>query len=296
MDTDVSSKWMEADWARIRRGISLQNASEQVAAKAVYQGGEALVERALGSSWMLPKTLDEIIVAGIQSLSGSLIRLLPAQEVMISVLTALQQRRGFSLLRLGDGELLTLAQQTVLTDAEVRAAGGHFLGYAGVQLPDYGARDQLVQAVQQTDGVGIPTHRGSTFQLLFVQLARVYGWPLETIWLTSSVINYALAETTTFYQQLFQNWRVVLLGNRMAELAQQFRAAGVHSIVASFPVAGVSSIELVMHQLATIDYDVALVSAGVAASILCPRIRATGKVALDFGHMADQLIREKRVF
>lgn len=296
MDTDVSSQWTEADWARIRRGFGLQSTSEQVAAKGSYQGGEALVERALGSSWILPKTLDEIIVAGIQSLSGSLIRLLPAQEVMVSVLTALQQRRGFSVLRLGDGELLTLAQQTVLKDAEVRAAGGHFLSYAGVHLPDYGARDQLVQAVLQTDGVGVPTHRGSTFQLLFLQLARFYGWPLEKMSFASSLINYALDESTSLYQQLFQNWRVVLIGNRMAELAKQFRAAGVHSIASSVPVAGVAAIETVMNQLSTVDYDVALVSAGVAGSILCSRIRGTGKVALDFGHLADQLLREKRVF
>jgi len=295
MDAGAASNWTQADWARIRRGMSIQSGSEQVAAQGVYQGGDALVERILGSSWVLPKTLDEIIVAGIQTLSLSLIRLVPPQEVMVAVLAALQHRRGFALLRLGDGELLTLAQQTVLTDAEVRLVGGHFLSYAGVQLPDYSARDQLAQAVHEADGVGIPTRRGPTFQLLFLQLARVYGWPVEKIWFTSSVINYAL-ESTDLYHQLFQNWRVVLIGNRMAQLAQQFQDEGIHSIMASLPVSGIGSLEIAMEQLSTIDYDVALVSAGVAGSILCSRIRGTGKVAVDFGHMADQLIQEKRVF
>jgi hypothetical protein len=53
-------------------------------------------------------------------------------------------------------------------------------------------------------------------------------------------------------------------------------------------VNGCGDIERVMDRIRGIDFDIALVSAGVAAVVIVSRIASRlGKVAVDFGHMAD---------
>ncbi|WP_258171448.1 hypothetical protein [Paenibacillus sp. R14(2021)] len=47
-----------------------------------------------------------------------------------------------------------------------------------------------------------------------------------------------------------------------------------------------------MREVRQTDFDLALVSAGIAAVILCTRIAGElGKAVLDFGHMADGIVK-----
>ncbi len=56
-------------------------------------------------------------------------------DVAARIVYALDNRQPLSLIRLGDGELLTMAQESVHDIDYVRRAGV-FLPYAGVNIPD----------------------------------------------------------------------------------------------------------------------------------------------------------------
>ncbi len=286
-------KLPESDWKRIRKGIVHKHTFEELAAEGLYQGGEQMVEKALPQEVILPKSLESIILAGVQAFADETICLESPAKVALRVKIALKEKRGFALIRLGDGELLTLAQGTALTEQEV-ATAGHFLGYAGVYVPDWFTRDQLERAVRIADIVGIPRVRRTTFQILFHDLARYYDWPLQEMRLASSVINYELDAQTNLYRHLLKQYRVVLVGNRMQELAEQLNHSGYTSIADVVPVQGVKSVTSVLEKLQPISFDVALVSAGVAADLICVALKDCGKTAIDFGHLADLIVKQKR--
>lgn len=286
-------KITEDEWARIGRGCAHRNADELLAMEGLYKGGEQRVESVLLPNRILPVPLDDIITVGVKEYRDSMVYLLSAAEVAGRIRDALSKHCGFSLVRLGDGELLTLAQNTVRSVEEVTLAAP-FLDYAGVQIPNTTARDQLALSIVNSDVIGVPKSRRPTFQALFVELVRYYKWPVSNWNVTSSIINYELNYETRLYSELLDNYRVVLIGNRMQELADLVASSGRPSVVGVIPVMGVASVSRVLEELRQYEFDVALVSAGVAAEIICVDLKFHGKVAIDFGHLADHLIRDQR--
>ena len=239
---------------------------------------------------------DQSESAGQQVEGEATLTLLPPFAVAHLIQEAHRNQSGFALIRRGDGELLTLAQDNVLTISEVIAAGGHFLPYAGVNVPDLQARDRVLSAVFAADLVGVPESQHVHFQPLFQRIAKYYHIPLQAILFTSSLVNYDLETSTNIYQELLAEGNVVLVGNRTPELKKQLEDAGYPPVVGTVPVAGVQAVDAVLQQLSQIKFEVAFVSAGIAATILCAELKRWGKIALDFGHLADLLIQEKRDF
>lgn len=285
----------DTDWNRIFRGVFSQNEADLIASEGIYRGGDELVNHCLPTNSILNADIDSIIAAGTKAMSHRLINLIDEHEVAKRIWNAAEERRGFSLVRLGDGELLTLAQDTVYTIDEIKFIGSHFLTYAGLNVPDLAARDALISSVQQADIVGVPSLRRITFQNLFRKVANHYNLPIENMPLTTSVINYVL-EKTALYHRLFTHFRVLLIGNRMAELREHLTKYGYQSIVGVLPLAGTKAVDEVLEQTSHSQYDVAIVAGGIAASILCPLISRNHKVAIDFGHLADELLYDNRTF
>lgn len=284
----------DLDWGRIANGAAAQNKLEQTAATAYYKGGEGIVEKYLPPQAILADAgVDEVIRVGTSALSSRLKYLITPEQAASSILDAVEQKKPFALIRLGDGEMLTLSQNTVLTEEEVRLAGGHFLKYAGLNIPDLRARDELVSSIYRSDLIGVPEHRGQRYQGLLHKIIRYYGWNAEQMNLTSSLINYSLNGQTGFYHRLFSHPKILLIGNRMLAFREWLLRNGYHGVAGVIPVAGVSDIDNVFVQAARFDFDVAVVSGGIAACILCTRLKDMGKVAIDFGHMADDLLNER---
>ncbi|MNJ74948.1 hypothetical protein D3C77_719600 [compost metagenome] len=60
------------------------------------------------------------------------------------------------------------------------------------------------------------------------------------------------------------------------------------------PVQGIGDVHRIVNQAAPLDFDIALVAAGIAAVVICTRIaREQGRVALDMGHLADLFVKEE---
>lgn len=262
----------------------------------IYDGGDKWVDAAMPADRMLPiASMQEIVSAGVTALEEQMVPLLSPYEVAGHLQTSLDNRRGTSVVRLGDGELLTMAQETVWPLDKIKQEGG-FLPYAGVDVPDPVARDALVQAVREADIVGIPTLRLPNFQLLAISVFQACGLDMRQIRLTDSVINYSL-HLSGLWPSLLKNRSVLLIGNKAQELAAVLEPKGVQITGLIPSVSGVHDADRIMHLAERESFDIALVSAGIAAVLICARIhRHLGRTAADFGHLADELIKGRTEF
>lgn len=271
------------------RGHEL-NAEEEYK-RGLYEGGDAIVNSLLPDLDILPEiSIRQIIEAGVDQLRPQILKLLGAPEVGEKILHALNTRSPLSVVRLGDGELLTLAQESILNEEQVHKEG-YFLSYAGVQIPDLGARDQLVQAIRKASIVGIPILRMANFQPFAFAVFKAHHIDYRQLVLTSSTINYSLY-LEGFLTRILTNRSVLIVGNTAAELSEFLSLKGVKVAGVVAPVNGIHDVPRVMNEIAAHDYDIALVGAGIPAVIIVQQIATLhGKVAIDFGHLADSFIK-----
>ncbi|RXZ02205.1 GT-D fold domain-containing glycosyltransferase [Fictibacillus sp. S7] len=278
----------------LRLGYPGQWDINSFASEAMYKGGEAIVKSKLSKNQYLPYNLEEIIDEGIKSLSKDLIKLQTASEVEKQLLQSLKNKQGFSVIRLGDGEILALAHDILVTSEEINK-NIHLKGMGGFTVPNHERRDLLAKNLLEANIVGIPEARYPTYQRLFNQVAMEYRLPLQKMNLTNSLINYRLNEETTFIHNALSNSRVLLIGNRSKDGKDFYNKQGYKSIVGTVLVAGINSVEKVMQEVQKYEFDIAFVSAGVAANLICVQIAKQNKVALDFGHLLDWYLSGRRV-
>jgi len=127
----------------------------------VFAGGEALVAQHIPPDHILPAVAAaDLIAAGFRQYAPSLARLASPHEMAGHIAAALDAQRPLSVVRLGDGELLTLAADTVLPGQEVQGMAP-FLPYAGVPCSTPDIRAMLAEAIQAADWVGVPISRGT---------------------------------------------------------------------------------------------------------------------------------------
>jgi hypothetical protein len=283
----------EEEWDAVYRMGCKEDAAnlKTFAAEGIYRGGEEIVFRKLGPNQVIPYNIEEIIDVGMKALSSELFQLKTVCETEQIIKKALQEKKGFSLIRLGDGELLAMAHDIFIPSNEL--SNDHrfqFLSYAGINVPDHCMRDILTQNVLQANVVGVPKARYPTYQRLFIKLAHHWKWPLKEMCLTHSLINYQLNEETYLFHHLLSHYKVLLIGNRMREAIGQFHALGYKNVVGEIPVAGVHAVPRVMNLTQRYDFDIALVSAGIAANLICVDIAKQNKIAIDFGHLIDRYL------
>lgn len=272
------------------RADELQSAYQSGYEEGYFNGGEAIVGRLLPPHTLLPNvSLEHLISTGLGHLPGEYyLHLLPSSAVYHEIQAAVQARRPFSLVRLGDGELLTMAHGTVISEEEA-IRRGPFLPYAGVKLPNAGIGLGLAEAVRRAHLIGVPESRHPSFQGLLSPVCHHYGLDLRSFRLTSSTVNFALCQEKLLWPLLLGS-RVLVIGNHAERLAQVLSQAGIEISGKVLPVQGTEDVERSVDRAAGFDFDIALVSAGVAAVLICVQLaERLGKVALDFGHVADKL-------
>ncbi|WP_240546092.1 GT-D fold domain-containing glycosyltransferase [Paenibacillus artemisiicola] len=259
----------------------------------LYEGGELLLEQATPIQRLLPEiSLRDVIALGAEQIAHRCLPLLDVSEVYEEMEAAIRERRPCAVVRLGDGELLTLAQDAVHDMETIRREGG-FLPYAGVHPPDLRARDELAAAIRQAHIVGVPLSRRKHFQPLLHPVLRAHRIPPESLRMTHSAVNYSLHQTGLL-GRLLAGKRLLVVGNLAPALGHALNQRGYAVTGAVSPVNGVGDVERVLQEIRGFDFDLALVSAGIAAVMLCTRIAGElGRAALDFGHMADGIAKGK---
>lgn len=264
--------------------------------KGRYEGGERLIETQLPEGHVLPEVgLEGVVAVGLEHMGHQFLRLTGAGEVFERMVEAMDAQRPLAVVRLGDGETLALAQELVMSAEEVRRAGP-FLAYAGVDVPDIRARDMLADAVRRAGIVGIPISRQPYFQPLLFAVLRAHGIDYRELTLTFSTVNYMMY-LEGYLSRLLAGRRVLLVGNAAEELAAVLERHGVAVAGAVAPVRGIDDVPAVMERIRGASFDIALVAAGIPAVVLAVRIAdELGKVALDFGHLANSFVKGEAVW
>ncbi|MFC5528506.1 GT-D fold domain-containing glycosyltransferase [Cohnella yongneupensis] len=270
-------------------GASFSSEYELGYKRGMIDGAERLLEKHLPTDAIIPGiTATEAMAAGVQALKARALPLLGMESVFEELEDAIRNRRPYAFVRLGDGELMTLAQNVVLPVSEVRASSP-YLPYAGIVVPDLEARDELARIIRSVNLVGVPISRQPHFQPLLFRVFQAHGIACSSLKLTTSTMNYALHEHG-YLQRLIAGRRLLLVGNVAAELAQALKAQGHNVAGIVCPVKGYPDVGRVVAEAVTHDFDLAIVSAGIPAVPIVARIaELTGKVAIDFGHLADQI-------
>ncbi|MBP3962014.1 succinyl-CoA synthetase [Paenibacillus sp. DLE-14] len=256
-----------------------------------YEGGELLLEQVLPMNLLLPEVrLQDVIALGAEHLRPRCLPLMDVHEVYAEMEQAIHERRPCAVVRLGDGELLTLAQDAVYDTATIQREGT-FLPYAGVNPPDLLARDQLLHAIRHAHVVGVPLARRKHFHPLLHPVFRAHHLDPATLRMTNSTVNYGLSQTGLL-GSLLAGKQLLVIGNAAPALAHMLSERGFIVSGLISPVRGVRDVERVILESRHVEFDLALVSAGIAAVMICTRIaHERGKTALDFGHMADAIVK-----
>lgn len=262
---------------------------EQGYRDGLTDGVEKLLVEHLPPDLIIPEiTAVEAMAAGVQALRSRGVPLLNADAVFQELDAAISEKRPYAFIRLGDGELLTLAQDMVLPIDAVRQAGP-FLPYAGINVPDPEARDELAAAVRVASLVGVPMSRHPHFQPLLFRVLRAHGIDFHSIRYTTSTMNYTLQEAG-YLERLLRGRRILIIGNVAIQLAQLLQEQGFEIAGIVTPVRGYADVRRVVAEAAGYDFDLALVAAGIPAIPITVHLAGkTGRAALDFGHLANRM-------
>lgn len=289
---EAAAAEMLAEQARLeaQRQTELREAYEAGFREGHFEGGEGVVTRLLPHEMILPGIkVEDLVQSGIHHLPpGSMLPLVTPREVAAELGAALAEARPYSVVRLGDGELLTLAHETIISTEEARRRGP-FLPYSGVELPAPDVRDALVASLRKADMIGVPRSRHPSFQGLLFPVFSHYGLDISSLRLTSSTINYELQDQGLLLP-LLRGRKVLVAGDRAAGLAGVLSREGIEISGIVTPVRGVHDAEAAVIAASQHTFDVALVAAGIAAVLICTEIaERLGKPALDFGHLANRM-------
>jgi hypothetical protein len=229
---------------------------------------------------------------------------LTVNDVLQAVRTALKEEKPFSLVRVGDGENIVLAQQTAMTVKQVlqtKWAIQANKGMKGVSLPNLQLRDEVASGINRADIVGIPFWNNDpiradnnlkreltekVFQQLNIQPKQI----------CHTFVNRVFAQKDEFWS-LLRDKRVVLISGWAAPVSRILRNKPYKLNIAftiDFKDYQQTNKTLKRMRKRKDDFDVVLLSCGVNAVILAPAIaEQTGKVALDFGKSLMFIVEEK---
>jgi len=232
---------------------------------------------------------------------------LDIQQVLDRITHAADNRIPFSLVRLGDGKHIVLAQNSVWPMERVLQEEWAVLanqGEKGVTLPNLQLRDEMVEAVRKADIVGILAY-GDTLIDAPAYLKRELSdqifqyFDLHPAAVCDATINRFFPYERKFWA-LLKGRKIALVSRWALELKELLiqEAIGLN-IAFTITLSSFEQIKPALDQLVQErdSFDIALVSGGCNAVILAQKIaECTGKIGIDFGKSAEFLVQGKVSF
>lgn len=215
---------------------------------------------------------------------------------------ALKHKRAFSLVRIGDGENIVLAQKTVWPLKKVLRepwAIRSNRGNKGVVLPNLTIRNQIVRSIRKATIVGVLPYNDRMIKAppnvkrkLTDQIFKYYK--LQPKLTCHACVNRIMVRKLSFFRML-RGKRILIINRRPRHIKSMLerRPYRLH-IAAAIPFSYYSQMNRTLRKVVSLQnsFDIALISCGVNAVILAPKIaELTGKVAIDFGK-APKLLRK----
>ncbi|WP_237167777.1 GT-D fold domain-containing glycosyltransferase [Paenibacillus yonginensis] len=225
-------------------------------------------------------------------------------DMLERIRTALDHKQPLSFVRIGDGENLILAQNSVWTIEQVLQeewAKKANMGKKGVTLPNIALRDEMVAVLKKADIVGILPPGDQTIGVreylkreLTDQVFTYFNIRPRSICHAS--LNRKLAIYPGFWDMLRKH-RVLIITSKASEFRKvlESKPYGLH-IVNALPFSHYKDMARIQKWLMAYpdSFDIALISCGVNAVVLAQMVRdLTGKIGIDFGKGRNLLLKEK---
>lgn len=212
--------------------------------------------------------------------------ILSTNEVLAMIEGAINQHQPYSLARFGHGEI---AEMSWDTNPHFSYLMEYYRDYAGITIPAREIKPMLIEAWKTASTCGVlPSWEDKTGAEKSLPVFKSIGSKPNS--LCSAFINYEIHESKLFWS-LLKKRKVIIVGRRAPHAVPIFTANGV-SVVGTVGLNNVEELEVAYQALLAKDeWEIAIISAGIPATILAPRLAgATNKIALDIGHALDLII------
>lgn len=217
-------------------------------------------------------------------------RLLDTFQTLNLLAQATQEQRSCSLTRFSHAEISILSTSFYAPDW---VKNWEYSLYQGATASPEALQHMLIESLKTTDISGLHLSTAADqvdrdFAVSTKELLAKLNIKPQTV--CSPWTPHHLTKIPAFWKWLRQ-YPLALVGRRSAEAADHFRRSGIH-IAAALNLEGCEGIDEVQRQLCSrSDWRIALVSAGIPATILVPRLaKDSGRTVIDFGHALDMII------
>jgi hypothetical protein len=205
--------------------------------------------------------------------------------IVNQIADALVGHRPYSLVRIGDGENIVMAQEKVLSLEWIGTNVGwsHSTGYCGAALPNLELRDRMVKAVKQADMVGVFACDDLT-QRIF----SAFDIKPRSIFYAFDNLYMPMYKP---FVDLIRKYPPLLVGNPAGRFAAYLHEKLGITVPGTVAINGYNELDTCIRQMAAIPHQWSLVSAGVNALVIADTMASEyGKVSIDFGHAPDNVM------
>ncbi len=232
--------------------------------------------------------------------------MLSTEDVIERIRQAMADGRPLSVVRVGDGENICLAQYKVWSIRKTLgtrwAKLSRTTNWKGVRLPNVALREQLIASIKKADIVGIPYENDQeilakqhTLRPLTDRCFRRYKIRPKAV--CHTFVNRHMVEYESFWEMLRGKRAVVI--SRWAGSLKRWVGTKYNDFDIDFVklirIDRFEEIPKVLRKMERVDCDIVLISAGVNAVILAERLaREQGRIAIDFGKSAVFMVKGDR--
>ncbi len=222
-------------------------------------------------------------------------QMIPTVKVLTQIQFALKQKKPFSLIRIGDGENIVLAQNIFFSPREV--LNSYWVKQSdtgrgkGVTLPNLNLRNQMVKAIRLANMVGICRQKNDEVsvpskykrELTNKLFDHFHLYPPNLCYV---FVNRKMVSLRIFWEMLHR-YRTLLISKWAEAYAEKINrdyADLKPKIVGCIDFTHYKQIPTTLELIGKYRFDMALISAGVNSVLLAPAIAERyGKVAIDYG-------------
>ncbi|SFJ80634.1 hypothetical protein SAMN02799624_06051 [Paenibacillus sp. UNC496MF] len=230
---------------------------------------------------------------------------LTIDQTLSRIARALKNKRPLSLVRVGDGENIVLAQSSVWMQRRVMREQWAIQakkGRKGIPFPSLKLRDQVADAIRRADIVGVlpPGDRminapAYLKRPLTNQVFLHFGLAPQV---TCHACFNRIAVRKARFRRILRGKRILVVTAEPGEVKAQLERKPYRlRVTATIPFSHYRQLGRTMRRVRALRsrFDIALISCGISAVLLAPRIAdATGKVAVDFGKAPKKMQGSRR--